>query len=53
MPMSDGETKEALDYIRKMEVFLESYKTHEFYELFKHMLSVLKRLSGDRSALVE
>lgn len=53
MPITDGERKEALDYIRKMEMFLEKYNQHEFYELFKHMLNVLKRLCGDQAPLVE
>ena len=56
MAMSEGETKEALDYIRQGEEYLQSHKPKadpDLYELLKRILNVCKRLAGDRGPLVE
>jgi hypothetical protein len=56
MPMSDGETREALEYIQQAQASLDMHKKDAdplLYDVLKHLVNVVKRLCGDHSSLVE
>lgn len=65
MPMSDGEKQEAVMFSRSAEEMLAVHKekiggrdkaTHEdivLYDLLRHLVNAVKRLTGDQSPLVE
>lgn len=59
MPLTEGEKKETIAYIRAAERLLTSggadgtgHKKNDLYPVLTHVLNVLKRLCGDPAPLV-